>query len=130
MHDKYALTKVVDGTKRLFRCQEHGLKDVTNGHFHLWHSNTSSCSHNQQLSTSSSIYIFNRQKFSFKQSTYFNVYSFYFIAKSILFIHLKARGSQQVDRQLSAGRSCLILHWIDETPKKNTFQSIFHRVGS
>jgi len=45
------LTELVGGTKHLFGCQERGLNRVTNGH--LWHSNTSSCGHFQQLSTSS-----------------------------------------------------------------------------
>ena len=49
-------------------------------------------------------------------------------------VSLYARGGQEVDRDRpvdrrgSVGRSCLILHWINEIPKKNTFQSIFHKV--
>ena len=44
------LTELVVCTKKLFGCQARGLKCVPSGY--LWQSNTSSCGHFQQLSTS------------------------------------------------------------------------------
>jgi len=58
--------------------------------------------------------------------------AFKVVRETLLFFY--TMGGQQVDRdrpvdrRVSIGRSCLILHWIDKISKKNIFQSIFQKV--